>query len=299
MFERNDVPDPGNPNGPDGIPGTLDDGKIVTYEETREPKGDLAPPTPSPAKVFTEALIDLAPAPTTADVQPNYNNSPPLLRRHTVDIMALLGLPGNPPTFTAARVSNYGIISRNGRLESGTPNVRNLSLFDNNNLAFDGDYDDSACRRVKPNASSTGWLYDTEPSRSVACFIAWTDNRNVRPAPIAGANYAGFNRAGGPTCDPLLTGTRNQDPYGAQFNEGLYVGSWGNQKPLGTATLGGQTFLMQRAYTVFARNYQNRTVHLRATIANQPVGGRSRGAGGWVTRAAGRRRLYNSLSRRL
>lgn len=256
VFERHDVDDPGNSGG-----------KIVKYDETREPKGDLAASPPAPEKVFTEALIDLAPhTPTTGDVQPIYDNNPALLRRHTVDIAALLGLPGNPPVFTVARVSNYGIISRNGRLESGTPNVRNLPLFDNNNQAFDGDYDDAACRRIKPNATSTGWLYDTDPSRSVACFIAWTDNRNVRPDPTPGFNYTGFNRAG-PGCQVAAqTGTRNQDPYGAQFNEGLYVGSWGNQKPLG---------LIQRAYTVFARNYQNRTVPLRATIANQPAGGQA------------------------
>lgn len=249
IYQRVDVPDPGNPGA-----------KIATYQETTELRGDLPA---HPEKVFNEFIIDRAPASTpVGDVAPNFNAS--LLRRHTEDVIALMGTPaaggGNAfPTFTRTKVSRYSAAFRNNRVEQVQFNVLTRALHCGGNCAFAGDYDDVVAQAFVPNATGTGWLPNTAPSTAPGFYVAWTDNRDLRPL----APPTTFSRVG-PTCQPAeanATGTRNQNPYVARVGNGLYVYSFGNQKPLNT-TFG-------RAFTVLIQNAVNSTKTYRATISPQ------------------------------
>lgn len=250
VYHRVDVDDPGNPGG-----------KISTYVESTEFKGDLPA---SPAKVFNEFIVDRAPASTpVADVAPNFNAS--LLRRHTENVIALTGTPapgsGNAfPTFIVTKVSRYAPASRNNRLEQAQFNVLTRPLHGGGTIAFAGDYDDVVAKAFVPNATGTGWLPNTAPSTAGGFYVAWTDNRDLRPFSLTN----NFQRVGPGCSDTAATGTRNQNPYIARVGNGLYVHSFGNQKPLNT------TFA--RAFTVVLQNAVNATKTYQATIS-QPTGG--------------------------
>jgi len=252
VFTRNDIDDPGNPGG-----------KIVTYVESQQfaAPGDL----PShPEKVFTDSIVDLAPAPTTppnADVAPKYTNSPPILRRHTEDVMALMGTPapgtGNAfPTFTRTKVSRYALAfdKTANQLHQVQFNVLTRALHGGGKIAFAGDYDDVVGQAFVPNGDGTGFVPNTTPSSSAAFYVAWTDNRDVRPL----ADSSQFSRVGPACTDSTATGTRNQNPYIARVGTGLHVYSLGNQKPLNA------TF--SRAFTIQFQNAVNATKRYRATI---------------------------------
>jgi hypothetical protein len=252
VFTRRDLPDPGNPAG-----------KIATYTETQEPRGDLA--AGHPEKIFNDFIFDIAnPAPANVSVAPLFNG--PLLRRHSEDVIALMGTPaplGSTafPTFAKTKVSRYGVAFRNGRLEQAQFNVLTRALHCGGNCAFAGDYDDVIAQAYVPNILGIGALPNTLPSIAPKFFVAWTDNRDVRPL----AEPTRFSRVG-PTCsDADATGTRNQNPYLAPVGYGLYLQSFGNQKPLNTK--------FARAFTIQFQNAVNATKHYRATIANQPLFG--------------------------
>ena len=59
-------------------------------------------------------------------------------------------------------------------------------------------------------------------------------------------------------------GMRNQNVYTARVTEGLFVGSPGNTKPLGS---------IQRAFVVTVQNEGPTARSYRLTIANQPPAG--------------------------
>src|SRR5207248_2017485 len=89
VFERKDVPDPGNP-------GAL----IATFTEKRVPaKNSQLNPSPNAANVgqtFTDFVIDAVPTKPTTDVAPTFTRTG-LTRRHTEEIGIWQGTPGTFP----------------------------------------------------------------------------------------------------------------------------------------------------------------------------------------------------------
>ncbi len=209
-------------------------------------------------------------------------------RRHTLDLRASYGTPGNPPVFAPSQqVSDYLAGSMPGdapgtnrQLQYNPPN---LPMFKLGTAPFIGDYVDVAPAPAFVPAARGRWTYNTSSSLPVFQAV-WTDNRDVRPPSLAndtngdgnpwndytpptqrtGASLFDPSRTLSP-CDPALTGSRNQNVYSARLTPGLVVGSPGNAKPL-SATL-------QRAFVVFAQNTTSSIKAFRLTILNQPQGG--------------------------
>jgi hypothetical protein len=254
------------------------------YQETRDPRGDLA--AGHPENVFTDFIADAAPAAPIG--------SPPLLRRHTIDVRASradVSSPSGPVTFTPSdRVSQYIFGSRPGSnvIEQLQVNPANFPMFGIGTKAFIGDYIDVGAATFVPTASG-GWAFNTSASNPVVFHATWTDNRDVRPplgAPPDWTKYIPTGSIGGPSifdpsqtvapCNATFTGSRNQNIYTSRITDGLFVGAAGNTKSLGTVIVNGQPVLLQRAFSVFLQNSTDVTKSFRLTIAApQPVGGQA------------------------
>ncbi|MGC1617315.1 MAG: kelch repeat-containing protein, partial [Candidatus Acidiferrum sp.] len=246
---------------------------LGNYTAMLEPQGELAPPSPMPAEVFTPYIDDAGLT----------------LRRHTLDLRVLeLGIF---PTITlgpSVLVSQYEfgccVNPETEDIEQFKFNVPNLPLFDSGQEAFLGDYIDIVpSPAFVPSGSS--WAYNFMPSVNPLFHATWTDNRDVVPPPPGGSweNYTAPVPAGAisvetgmpfPTaCVPGEEGMRNQNIYTSQITGGLVVGAPGNAKPFGTTTFNGQTVPFQRAFPVEAQNSTAGPLNVRFTIASQPTGG--------------------------
>jgi uncharacterized protein YjbI with pentapeptide repeats len=243
---------------------------IAQLFEYRRPVGPLLPAPPSSSQlstVFTQGIFDLTPA-----------GSPPLTRRHTMDVRAALAAIGPAPSFTASRISQYMFGSPSN--SPGTSkiiqqlrfNVPNLPLFAQGTEPFMGDYLDLAPPVIVPGATPGAWSYNTSGSIKPEFHAIWTDNRDVRPPadgdwthytpiPLAGYNVGPQF----PACQPGQAGMRNQNIYTARITEGLSVSAPGNSKQLSTS--------LQRAFSVVVQNNTDQARSYRLTIANQPAGG--------------------------
>lgn len=251
-----------------------------SFSETREPRGDLAPAPGEPAKVFTEFIADVAPSGFSA-----------LQRRHTIDVRASQAnvSSAGPVAFNPSeRVSQYVFGSRPGSsvVEQLQVNPPNLPMFAQGSRAFIGDYIDLGATTFVPTANG-GWAFNTTPSNAVVFHATWTDNRDVRPplgAPPDWTKYTPTGSNSGPSifdpsqnvppCNISFTGSRNQNIYTSRITAGLFVGSAGNTKSLGTVLINGNPVLLQRAFSIFLQNTTALTKSFRLTIAGpQPVGG--------------------------
>jgi uncharacterized protein YjbI with pentapeptide repeats len=245
---------------------------LGSYTAALQPQGELAPPSPMPAEVFTPYIDDAALT----------------LRRHTLDLRVLeLGIF---PTITlgpSVLVSQYEfgccVNPETEDIEQFKFNVPNLPLFDSGQEAFLGDYIDIVpSPAFVPSGSS--WAYNFMPSVNPLFHATWTDNRDVVPPPPGGSweNYTAPVVAGAisvengnplPACVPGQEGMRNQNIYTSQITGGLVAGAPGNSKPLGTTTFNGKTVPFQRAFPVEAQNSLGQPLNVRLTITNQPTGG--------------------------
>lgn len=262
-----------------GIFDPLGDG---SYQESRSPRGDLAPAPGEPGKVFTDFIMDQAP--------PGFSQ---LQRRHTIDVRASQAtvVTNGALTFDPSqRVSQYIFGSRPGSslVEQLQVNPPNLPMFAQGTKAFIGDYIDVGATTFLPTANG-GWQFNTAPSSSVVFHATWTDNRDVRPplgAPPDWTKYTPTGLNGGasifdptqtvPPCNSGFTGSRNQNIYTARITDGLFVGSAGNTKSLGTVLVNGNNVLLQRAFSIFLQNTTALTKSFRLTIAApQPMGGQA------------------------
>jgi hypothetical protein len=238
------------------------------YTESRTPAGDLAPPDPQPAKVFTDFLME---------VPPSGFGFGPLLRRHTVDVWVADADLGPSPVFHAVRASEYVFGSRPGSsvIEQLQFNPPNLKMFQLGTVPFFSDYIDVGVLPFRPTPA--GWVHDDAPS--AAAHIVWTDNRDVRPpldgdwthyTPVSSPAVGGVSKFDPsqpvPACVVGQTGMRNQNLYTARVTRGLYVGSPGNTKPLGA---------IQRAFVAFAQNARDAAASYRFSIAAPPPGGQA------------------------
>ena len=238
------------------------------FSETREPRGDLSPAPGEPAKVFNEFIADVAPSGLSA-----------LKRRHTIDVRASQAniSSGNSLIFSPSeRVSQYVFGSRPGSqvVEQLQVNPPNLPMFALGTKAFIGDYIDLGATTFVPKLNG-GWAFNTTPSDSEVFHATWTDNRDVRP-PLGATppDWSKYTPTGSPGCDSRFTGSRNQNIYTARITAGLFVGSAGNTKSLGTVLVNGNAVLLQRAFSIFLQNTTASEKSFRLTIAGpQPVGG--------------------------
>jgi hypothetical protein len=277
--QKKDQPDPGKPGA-----------KIVTYDETVVPKGDLATAPPKPYKVFNDFIFDIGPTPNvaTSDVNPFPVNAqgflipqPNILRRHTEDVMALTGDPAPlnasfpnvlPINVTRTKVSRYAMMLKDGVLQQAQGNPLGWALHCGGKCAFAGDYDDAVAPAWLPGANGGPMVPNTAPGPAPTFYVSWTDNRDLRPFKTTLPND--FNRVGLGCVDPNATGTRNQNPYISRLGTGLFVYSHGNQKPLSMG--------LKRAFTVVFQNAMNSTKTYHATIGNQPPGnGSAPGSASW------------------
>ncbi|MGB6884663.1 MAG: putative Ig domain-containing protein, partial [Candidatus Acidiferrum sp.] len=245
---------------------------LGNYTPMLEPQGELAPPSPMPAEVFTPFIDDAALT----------------LRRHTLDLRVLeLGIFPTVTLGPSVLVSQYEfgccVNPETADIEQFKFNVPNLPLFDSGQEAFLGDYID-----IVPTPmfvpSGNSWTYNFMPSVNPLFHATWTDNRDVVPPPPGGSweNYTAPVVAGAlsvengqllPPCINGEEGMRNQNIYTSQITGGLVVGAPGNAKPLGTTTFNGKTVPFQRAFPVEAQNSTAAPLNVRFTIASQPTGG--------------------------
>jgi hypothetical protein len=251
------------------------------FEETRDPRGDLAPPPGQPEKVFTDFVMDAAP-----------QGYPALRRRHTIDVRAsradVSSAIGGVSFAPSERISQYIFGSRPGSnvIEQLQVNPPNLPMFAIGSKAFIGDYIDVNATTFTPTANG-GWDFNTETSSAVVFHATWTDNRDVRP-PVAQdwTKYTptGLNTGGSifdpsqtvAPCDPRFTGSRNQNIYTSRITDGLFVGAASNTKNLGSVVVNGSSVLLQRAFSIFVQNSTDETRSFRLTISSaQPIGGQA------------------------
>ena len=243
------------------------------YLEARAPAGDLATTPPHPEKVFTDYVLDAAPASL---------NLGGLLRRHTLDVFSAQADPADVPSFSAARISQYIFGSRAGSklIEQLQINPPNLPLFKQGSVPFMGDYlDVAAWPSFLPGDVPGTWKFNTDPSRAIAFHAVWTDNRDVRPpangdwtdyTPPISASSSGVSifdpTQPQPACRTGQTGMRNQNIYTARITQGLLVTSPSDAKTLGT---------LQRAFPIVVTNSTTRTRTYRLIVLNQPKGGKA------------------------
>ncbi|HKB79752.1 MAG TPA: sialidase family protein, partial [Thermoanaerobaculia bacterium] len=221
----------------------------VTYSESRVAVGNLA--LGQPQVVFWTYLADFSPDATIK-----------LLRRHTLDVRVAQADPGAAPSFSSVRVSRYRFGefpgSSSHTIQQLQINPPNLPLFGQGTKPFLGDYIDLTAYRNGGNARVR--------------HVVWTDNRDVRPpvgtppdwtkytpvhSPALGATSRFDPTQAPPPCDVRFSGSRNQNVYTTRVTDGLFAGSPGNSKPLGT---------IQRAFAVFVQNTSAAPASYRLTI---------------------------------
>ena len=222
----------------------------------------------------------------------NWTGDPALRpRRHTLDLRALSGWPGAPPTWgPSVKVSNY----LQGTLPGSTTpvqlqyNAPNLPLFGLGTKPFIGDYLDVT---VSPSFIANGdgtWRFNNLLSDPANFFATWGDNRDVRPpsdgnwvhyTPPTFAGYTGtsFYDPTQPVeqCSAGQAGMRDQNVYSAKVSSGLVVSTPGNNKPLGFVTgPDGIRRLIQRSFVVTVSNpHETQVRSIVLHITAQPVGG--------------------------
>ncbi len=213
-------------------------------------------------------------------------------KRHTLDLRAVAGWPGAPPTWgPSAKISNYleGVRAGQSAPEQLQFNPPNLPLFGLGTKPFIGDYLDVT---MSPSFLSNGdgtWRFNTLPSDPAAFFTAWGDNRDVR-APRDGnwqhytaPTFAGYTGTSifDPTqpvelCQAGQAGMRDQNVYSARVSSGLIMSTLGNNKPLGFVTdPDGTRRLMQRSFVITVTNPDNLVKPVVLHITAQPPGGRA------------------------
>jgi uncharacterized delta-60 repeat protein len=201
--------------------------------------------------------------------------------RHTLDVRAAEGVPGQPPAFfpsqQVSRYLHYFEVGSDGepvlgddgfyKLIQAEYNPVNFHLFQQGTRPFIGDYIDLASSPKflpPPLTGGSVWRPNFDGTANPTMFqAAWTDNRDVRP-PLPDwwgdwTTYSSPNSDQDPfmdfaktiPCQGTTAGKRNQNIYTASLTDGVQVGSPGNTKqldlPRGTPG-GGRTF------TVFVRN---------------------------------------------
>jgi len=259
-LQRSDVADPGRP-------GTT----VPQYTEHQFYRGDLPA---DPTKVFNDFIFDIGPTTSLqgSDVNPfPAGGTTQLARRHTEDVMALMMRPAAanadspiPIVEGTTKVSRYATAfipdpnSPPGRLQQVQFNVLGRALHCGGNCAFAGDYDDVVAQSWTPDGNGK-LIPNTALSNTSTFYVAWTDNRDVFPFTTS------FSRVGPSCTDGKSTGTRNQNPYIAPVGTGLFLFSFGNQKPLRPD--------FARAFTVVFRNAVNATKNYRATITTPSLPG--------------------------
>lgn len=233
------------------------------FTETRQLVGDLAANNPN--NVFNNFVQD-------AGVFGQ------LLRRHTLDLRVTQASPGALPIFAPSqRVSAYrfGYTTSDPKIRQLEFNPPNLKMFKLGTVPFFGDYVDLAPQY--PFVSSLINL----PLPAPVFHAVWTDNRDVKPpadgdwtkytAPFSASN-SGISKIDGSALTPCdathsdRAGMRNQNLYTARITAGLFFGSPGNDKPLGT---------IQRAFVVTVQNAKPVAQSYRLQIVNQPFGGKA------------------------
>ncbi|OFW24140.1 MAG: hypothetical protein A3G21_20500 [Acidobacteria bacterium RIFCSPLOWO2_12_FULL_66_21] len=222
-------------------------------------------------------------------------------KRHTMDIRASMGTPGDVPAFAASvPVSDYfvgrrpGGFTANSKIVPCAPgstlpceqlqfNPPNLPMFQVGTVPFIGDYIDVAPAPAFVPTGNGKWAYNTSANSVPVFHAVWTDNRDVR-APAPGTTWADYtppDLQGSAIARPSLvdptaiiacaansnTGIRNQNIYTARITGGLLVGSPGNTKPLSKD--------LQRGFVVFAQNMTTATMTFRMRIVSQPEGGQA------------------------
>ncbi len=220
----------------------------------------------------------------------------PRQRRHTIDLRASMGTPGDVPVFApSVRVSDYLMgAGTDGTRRQLQVNPPNLPMFKQGTAPFMGDYVDVTAAPNFIVDAAGNWTYNSVATSTPPVFHAtWTDNRDVRP-PLHDRNgdgnpwndYTPPGALGGITsildptqlvgqCIPGNAGSRNQNIYTARITGGILVGSPGNTKTLSPD--------FQRAFVVFVQNTTaavadqtaTRTKTFRLTITNQPANGRA------------------------
>lgn len=235
------------------------------FTETRKLAGDLGTNPQNLNNVFNNYVQDAGVFGT-------------LLRRHTLDIRVAQANPGALPVFQAStRVSSYrfGYTTTDPTIRQLEFNPPNFKMFKQGTVPFFGDYIDLAPQY--PFVSSILNL----PFPAPAFHAVWTDNRDVRPpadgdwtkyTPPFSSSNTGFSKIDGSALTPCdaahsdRAGMRNQNIYTARITAGLFFGSPGNDKPLGT---------IQRAFVVTVQNSKSVAQSYRLQIVNQPVGGKA------------------------
>jgi hypothetical protein len=237
------------------------------YEEARAAVGNLVTPV-QPQVVFWNYLSDTSPF---ADLTLK------LRRRHTLDVRVAENDPAAPLSFRSTRVTRFkfgfrqnsttcGPMPPNGMcIEDYQLNPPNLPMFRQGTVPFFGDYIDVSAYT---------------PGASRVRHVVWTDNRDVR-APLgtppdwtkytpvhspALGNTSIFDPSQRPPdCTTDIHGnaqfvsSRNQNIYTTRVTDGMFSGSPGNTKPLGT---------IQRAFTVFVQNARSTEATYRLSIAD-------------------------------
>jgi len=241
-----------------------------TCTETRKLVGDLA--NNNYAAVFNSALSDSG-----------------VLVRHTFDVRGAIvdpsGFNGSTLAFPSVKISQYIYGSRPGSatIEQMQFNPPNFPMFVRGTRPFMGDYLDVAAQTIAAKGAGT-WGYNSEHSSSAVFHPVWTDNRDVRTPPVVCTNgvctqdwtqYTPVGSTGGtslydngairPVCNPIATGSRNQNIYTTQFTEGLYVAFRENAKVKST---GG---VITREFALIVANKTNSTANYRLTITQPPA----------------------------
>ena len=200
--------------------------------------------------------------------------------RHTTDVWLAQADSAAHPAFTSVQLSEYafGVSSGSPQSEQLTFNPPNLPLFRQGQVPFIGDYIDvTASPSIKLDPSGV-WTFNTNSTDSGTGYAVWTDNRNVRAGPGGSmteytppdSTSRGTQSIYDPTqslpqCVPSLTGTRNQDIFGARFDQGLFATALGNNKPL--------SLTVQRGFALLIANSTTVTRSYKLTINNQPLVG--------------------------
>lgn len=223
-------------------------------------------------------------------------------RRHTIDVMGAQASPQSagvvsPPSFNTFRVSRYLMgydnvdpLQPSQQVAQLQVDPADLPMFVKGTTAFMGDYIDIG--GDPPFVLQNGaWQFNTSNSNPQVFHVTWTDNRDVAEPPDGNwANYVPPYSISNPTTvhnswfDPTqqvtqcvagvndqYVGTRNQNIYTARIDPQLLVSSPGNQKPLGFIPNSSPQQLLERAFTIYARNNTGQSRNIRLVVVNQPA----------------------------